>query len=265
MYRTITQLEKRQHPWVIAHRGYRAKYPENTLAAFDAAIQVGADMIELDVCLSEDRIPVVIHDETLDRTTDGNGIVQEKSLEELKQLDAGSWFSPQFKGEKIPTLEEVLLQVQGKISVNIEIKPEGFEEKQKPDSIEIQVCQLVRDYEMEDEVLISSFNHAFFPRMEKWLKTQTMKNALRFAPLQEDHLEMEELLQICHRYHAFAFHPDESLVTREMIEKMSASEFPVLTYTVNEKKRMKELMDWGISGIFTDEPELMIQSIQEIS
>ena len=95
----IIRMEQKKRPWVVAHRGYRGLYPENTLAAFEAAIAVGADMVELDVCLTRDRVPVVIHDKTLYRTTDGKGLVSEHSLSELKELDAGSWFSSEFKGE----------------------------------------------------------------------------------------------------------------------------------------------------------------------
>ena len=104
----INKLENIKRPWVVAHRGYSARYPENTASAFDAAISAGADMIELDVCITKDRVPVVIHDQTLERTTDGAGMVSEFNLSELKKLDAGSWFSPEFKGESIPTLEEIL-------------------------------------------------------------------------------------------------------------------------------------------------------------
>ena len=107
----INTLEKLKRPWVVAHRGYSAQYPENTVSAFEAAIDAGADMIELDVCLTKDRVPVVIHDKTLERTTDGNGLVSELTLSKLKKLDAGSWFSPEFKGLTIPTLEEILLQI----------------------------------------------------------------------------------------------------------------------------------------------------------
>ncbi len=109
----IKTLENKNRPWVIAHRGYRAAFPENTISAFMAAIEVKADMIELDVCLTRDRVPVVIHDMTLDRTTNGTGLVSEYKLSELKEFDAGSWFSSKYKGESIPTLEETLDQIRG--------------------------------------------------------------------------------------------------------------------------------------------------------
>jgi len=97
-----------QKPAIIAHRGCKRFYPENTIASFEAAINARAHMIELDVTFSKDRELIVIHDDTLDRTTNGSGFVQERELAVIKALDAGSWFDPSFKGEKVPTLEEVI-------------------------------------------------------------------------------------------------------------------------------------------------------------
>ena len=130
--------------WIIGHRGYPAKYPENTLAAFEAAIEAGAVMIELDVMLSRDRKVVVIHDATLDRTTNGKGSVADLTLAELKQLDAGSWFDAQFVGQQIPELSEVLDLVNGRAYVNIEIKSNAYEAHHPPDAIEKQVVDWLR-------------------------------------------------------------------------------------------------------------------------
>jgi glycerophosphoryl diester phosphodiesterase len=100
MQKSLSELKTAKRPLVIAHRGYRTKYPENTLVAFQAAIDVGADMIELDVLLTKDRKMVVIHDESLGRTTNGRGMVSDCTLSQLKALDAGSWFDPCFKEER---------------------------------------------------------------------------------------------------------------------------------------------------------------------
>ena len=106
-----SRLSTLKRPVLIAHRGYNTRYPENTLAAFEAALKSGAEMIELDITLSRDRNMVVIHDDTLDRTSNGEGAVSDCSLRELKELDAGSWFDIKFAGEKIPTLLQVLEHV----------------------------------------------------------------------------------------------------------------------------------------------------------
>jgi len=140
----------------FAHRGWSGKAPENTMAAVQLALeQPIVKGIEIDVRLSKDGIPVVIHDGKLGRTCNGKGLVSDYTFRELAQLDAGSWFSPQFAGEKIPSLEEVLLAIRGKKLLNIEIKtswdfcPE----------IEKKVVEMVKKFDMEDQVYITSFNH----------------------------------------------------------------------------------------------------------
>ena len=145
-------------PWIIAHRGFKKKYPENTLIAFQAAMDAGVPMIELDVTLSRDRKLVVIHDETLERTTNGHGSVHDHTLEELKQLDAGSWFHSDFADERLPELGEVLDLVDGRVITNIEIKSNAYEPHHPADAIEKQVVDLVKQKKALDEVLISSFN-----------------------------------------------------------------------------------------------------------
>ena len=110
-------MKPQDQPLVIAHRGFSGVAPENTLAAFRKAIDVGADMFELDVLLSQDEHVVVIHDDTLERTTNGTGKVIDHTLAELQALDAGSWFSPEFAGEPIPTLEDALRLAKGEILV----------------------------------------------------------------------------------------------------------------------------------------------------
>lgn len=109
----------------IAHRGSSADRPENTLAAYKRAIEAGATAIEVDVRTSKDGVLVVMHDESLERTTDGEGAVGEKTLEELKQLDAGGWFGKEYEGERIPTLEEVLKAADGKVDVLLDLKETG--------------------------------------------------------------------------------------------------------------------------------------------
>ena len=138
---------------VIAHRGFSGAAPENTLAAFEKAIEVGADMFELDVLLSRDGRVVVIHDDTLDRTTDGEGKVAAFTLAELKKLDAGSWFSAEFAGERIPTLEEALRLAKGCILVNVEIKTEAVGR-----GVVAKALEVIDELDMKDNVVISSFD-----------------------------------------------------------------------------------------------------------
>ena len=248
------KIEHKNRPWIVAHRGYRAKFPENTISSFEAAIEAEADMIELDVCMTSDRIPVVIHDSTLERTTDGKGKVSEKTYSELQKLDAGSWFSPEFKGEYIPTLEELLLRIRGRITVNIEIKPECFEKSSPFDAIEVQVCKLLEKLNMVNSVLISSFEHSFFSRIQLWYKRFGKSIPPRIAPLKGNYLLDELVLELCKRHNAFSYHPHESFVTKNLINKMKAGGFRILPYTVNDEERMEHFINMGVSGIISDEP-----------
>ncbi len=252
----ITELEKIKRPWVVAHRGYSGRYPENTVSAFEAAIVAGADMIELDVCMTKDRVPIVIHDKTLERTTDGHGLVSEFTLSKLKKLDAGSWFSPEFEGESIPTLEEILMQIRGRISVNIEIKPESFESNDPDDAIEKQICIMVEKFGMIESVIISSFEHSFFQRIKLWQRKNNNNTSIRIAPLQEKSPSQENVLKLCKSTEAYSFHLDERFLTTSTVEFLNANHLRTIAYTINNEKRIEHLIKWGVNGIITDEPEL---------
>ncbi|NHN34103.1 glycerophosphodiester phosphodiesterase [Paenibacillus agricola] len=141
---------------IVAHRGWSGKAPENTLAAIELALAESAiDMIEFDVHLSKDGVPVVIHDHTLERTTNGKGRVNQHTFDELRQLDAGSWFAPEFKGETIPSLEEVLKLAKGRCKLAVELKTKA----NNYEGIEQKVIQKVHQYGMGDQVVLSSFDH----------------------------------------------------------------------------------------------------------
>ena len=152
-------------PLLIGHRGYPALYPENTLASFEGAMQAGCDMIELDVTLTRDRKLVVIHDDTLDRTTTGKGPVRGHALAEIKALDAGSWFDARFAAERVPELSEVIRLTAGRCMLNIEIKESAFEADYPVDAIEHQVVKLVKTSGALDRVIISSFDKRILERI----------------------------------------------------------------------------------------------------
>src|SRR3954452_5296438 len=147
---------------VNAHRGAMGYAPENTFAAFELAVAQGADMIEMDVHLTADNQCVVIHDETLERTTDGHGLVGEMTLAELQRFDAGSWFGSEFAGQHIPSLDEVLAWGHGRAIMNIEIKadPVPYE------GIEARVVDLIRRHGMQDDVILISFDHRAIKRVK---------------------------------------------------------------------------------------------------
>ena len=143
---------KTHRPWAIAHRGASLEAPENTLAAFRRAMELGADLIELDVHQTSDGHVVVIHDETVDRTTDGSGAVRAMTLRELRRLDAGSWMGPHFAGERVPTLLEVLELTRGQIGLAIEIKAGS----RRYPGIEAAVVHLLQTTGRLDDVILIS-------------------------------------------------------------------------------------------------------------
>lgn len=151
---------------IIAHRGASAYYPENTLPSFEAAIEMGADMVELDVQLTSDKEVVVFHDEKISRCTDGRGKIADYTLAELKKLDAGSWFDKEFKNTTIPTLAEVLAFCKGKIAVNIEIKTEAVSEMIFG-GIEEKCLKIVEQSGMNGHIVFSSFDPRAIMRLKQ--------------------------------------------------------------------------------------------------
>ncbi len=234
---------------IISHRGYKAKYPENTLSAFSAVKNTGAHMIELDVTLSRDRKLAVIHDETIDRTTNGSGPVNQHTLSELKAFDAGTWFGPEFKDEKIPTLAQVLESVKGFLKVNIEIKPEAYEYRKPIDAVEIQVLDLLKKMKMTSDVIISSFDWRILENI------RNMDSNVAIALLSESHADIL-LTAWCRWLGAFSWHPDYRVLSKDQVDRIHGINVKVFPYTVNTKKEIKTLLDMGVDGIITDDPTL---------
>lgn len=236
---------------VIAHRGASYYAPENTMAAFSLAYEMGADMIELDVLLSSDQIPVVLHDPHLKRTTNGEGKVENFSLEDLKKLDAGSWFSSEFKNEKIPSLKEVIQWASDKIALNIEIKPETVTED-AVDGIEAKTIQLVKKFGMEQHVVFSSFDYRVVDRIKN------IDPKLITALLYNKKISQRRSpVYLAKKYKADSINLKWSEVYPKRIEQLRESKLPVWVYTVNEPVLMRRLMNQGVSGIFSDRPDLL--------
>ncbi|MBI9083208.1 MAG: hypothetical protein JEZ11_06380 [Desulfobacterales bacterium] len=238
----------RSHPLIIAHRGVSARFPENTLAAFAAALDAGAEMVELDVTLTRDRHLVVIHDDTLDRTTDGRGEVAALTLSELGQLDAGFWFDPAFSGERIPTLDEVLALARGRAQVNIEIKVSAFEPEAPTDAVERQAVVAARRYAMVDAVVISSFEPRILRRLAALAGAVPRLAVLTETPFAQSDLDL------CRELNAWSLNPGWSFVTQAMVTAAHRDGIRVLPYTVNDLDLAKALLNMGVDGFFTDDP-----------
>jgi glycerophosphoryl diester phosphodiesterase len=234
-------------PTIFAHRGASAHAPENTLAAFELALQQGADAIELDVKLCADNEVIVLHDQTVDRTTDGTGDVRQLSLAELKTLDAGSHFDFAFRGESIPTLAEVFEIVGKRTFINIELTNYAS----MLDALPVKVARLVERYKVQGRVMFSSFNplaliqaHRLLPDIPYGLLAQPGKSGA---------LARSWLGRLT-GYHAL--HPEFSDVTRSLVEGCHRRSKRVHVYTVNQEAEMRRLFGLNVDGIFTDDPVL---------
>lgn len=150
-------------PLVAAHRGASRLAPENTLCAFRKALALGARAIELDVQLTSDGEVIVLHDRRLERTTNGTGLAVETSFARIRELDAGSWFDPEFADERVPRLEEVLDAVRGLAFVNIELKPGSLDDL----GLEARVAAIVRNHGMDNDALVMSFDHVAVMRAKR--------------------------------------------------------------------------------------------------
>lgn len=236
---------------VIAHRGASYYAPENTMAAFKMAWQMKADMIELDVQLSKDGIPVVFHDAKLNKHSNGKGLVSSFLYDELQQLDAGKWFSIGFMGEKIPSLKEVLNWASGKIMVNIEIKTEAVSDLPEG-GVEEKVIQLVQETGMQEHVIISSFDYRAIERIKKM--APDVLTGLLYHKKSSGKRSAVELLN---DYGADFFHCGKSEMKKSWRSQLEESQKEFLIYTVNRKKAMQKWMDKGAFGIFSDKPDML--------
>ena len=242
---------------VIAHRGYSGIAPENTISAFKKAIEAGADMIELDIFLSKDGEIVVFHDKNLKRTTKTKGKVKDLLLWELKELDAGSWFKPEFTGERIPTLEEVLILTKGKIMVNIEIKADAINSYKKKGGIEEKLVKLIEKYDISSEVIISSYNLLALKRIKELNPNISTALLYRFRI-------KKLLLKIAGENLIDAFHPGKRFLNKKTLLTTKKDDFKINVYTINQKREMKKFIKIGVDGIITNYPDRLFELLREM-
>ena len=247
---TTPDLTQYPRPLIIGHRGYPARFPENTLASFEGAMQAGCHMIELDVTLTRDRKIVVIHDDTLDRTTNGKGTVREHTLEEIKRLDAGSWFDPGFAAERVPELFEVMKLTAGRCMLNIEIKESAFEVDYPADAIEHQVVKLVKTSGAMDRVIISSFGTRILQRIA------AMEEPPAIACI-SDHRADPRVLEMLLAMNAFSWHPRFKVLTRDQVDLLHAAGLKVFPWTINTRKEARKLLDMGVDGIICNDLQVL--------
>lgn len=243
---------------VIAHRGGAKLAPENTLAAFRQALSLGVDMIEIDVVLSKDSAIIVIHDDRIDRTTNGKGIVKEMMLEELKKYDAGSWFDDKFKGESIPTLEEVFATINGRAILLIEIK--GGDEKYP--GLERKIVQTIHKYQANHWVIVQSFNEKSVLRvkeMDSSIPTYYLLGG-NFAAFYSN-LKTSDASSL--PYDGIAVR--HSLIDSSQVASIKKVGYDLFVWTVNETEDMQRLMTLDLDGIITDSPDRLQELINKLS
>lgn len=243
----------RLRPLAVAHRGDSAHAPENTLAAFRAALAAGADMVEFDVGLSADLRPVILHDATLDRTTDGRGPLAARRLAELKALDAGAWFAPEFAGERIPFLDEALDLLAGRAKINIEVKPEVLEQA-PPDRVAALVLGPVRARGLLGEVVFSSFAPAVLDALRA-AEPRARLGVLADRPQSPD-VAAARVLELG----AFSYNPDEAHLTPELVAAVHDAGALVLPWAragCNNEGAMRRALALGSDGFFADDPGLL--------
>jgi glycerophosphoryl diester phosphodiesterase len=233
-------------PPVIAHRGASAYAPENTMAAFHKAAQLNIKWVEFDVMLSRDEVPVIIHDETLERTTNGKGRVSDHTYAYLRTLDAGRWFHSAFSSERIPALMTVIPFLQeAKMCANIEIKAEpGQEEK-----LVQRVMQEMQPYLANNNksFLFSSFSIEALHYLRKY--SADCQIGLLLDEWRSDWKE------ICHSLNCAAIGINEEILTKDSAHEIKAMGKALLCYTVNNPARAKELYGWGVDAVFSDVPD----------
>ena len=237
-------------PIILGHRGASAYAPENTLAAFRLALEQGADGVELDVTLSADDAPVVIHDDTLDRTTDGRGPVRAHSLAELKRLDAGRWFGLKFAGERLPTLGEAFAALGRGPLINVELKRDPSGAGRLPE----RVVTLIREHHLEQRVLISSFHYANLRRVRALAPELPL--GLLYDPT-----EPAGILRAVFApgVQAEAHHPYFGLVGRLTMRWYRARGVRVNAWTVNSEGDLRRMLSAGVDGIITNHPDAAVR------
>ncbi len=226
--------------------------PMNTMSAFELAVTQGAAGIELDVQLSRDGQAVVIHDFSIDATTNGEGMVADYTLAELKSLDAGGWFSNSYCNERIPTLDEVFQAFGKKILINVELKTVSEEDN----GLEEAVAACIERHQVADRVIISSFNPSALGRFSA-LRPDIMLGFLYVPGIPDD----SEALGTRVPHHAR--HPWHEMIDADYMSRARDKGYYVNAWTVNDPQRAQELKRLAVNAIITDMPDVIIAALEE--
>lgn len=230
-------------PLIGAHRGASGYAPENTLAAFDLAVEQGAELIECDVHATADGQLIVHHDFNLARTTGHVAEIGQRTLEEVQRLDAGSWRGTQWAGERIPTLAQVLDRYAAQVFINVEIK---VDDRPYP-RIEAEVARAIRDRSLQERVIVSSFDRATIERLRSIDPTLLCGFLSEDAP--DDALEAAQDLGVT------AIHLEASLITGPRLRQAHARGLGLLAWTVDDPVEMVRLVELGVDVVVSNYPD----------
>ncbi len=234
---------------LIGHRGAAAHAPENTLASFHKAIDMGATMLELDIHLTKDQEIVVIHDHDISRTTSGSGLVSNMTLREIRAYDAGSWMHADFEGEKVPILQEVMELIRKGIYLNMEIKAGeeihvGLVDK---------LIELIDEYSATDMIVISSFHREYLREIKE--KAPAIEVALLYSG------DVPSVLDEAVKEGWEGLHPHFPLIDEKLMEGARQRGLAVRAWTVNRPDDMRRLLDLGVDGICSDVPDMLNKAV----
>ncbi|RDY25445.1 glycerophosphodiester phosphodiesterase [Romboutsia weinsteinii] len=241
---------------IFAHRGASSDYPENTILAFKKALTLPINGIELDVHKSKDGELVVIHDEDIQRTFKGRGMVEDYSLLELQSFNCRKFEFVNNELCKVPTLEDVLILIKDKnITLNIEAKTDQIHY-----DLENDVLELVEKYNMKNNVLISSFNHKCL-NIFKSIDSSYKYGALYEA--EKDFASENNVVEHAKKLGVYSINISKELVTKEMVDLAHSNNLKVYVYTVNAPIIMRKMIEFDVDAVFTDYPELMLEVLSE--
>lgn len=240
-------------PKVIGHRGAKAYAPENTLASIETAAELGVEWVELDVKLTKDGVPIIFHDEELDRTTSGTGLVAETNYEDLRDLDAGSWFGDSFSRVRIPTLEEAVdILLKHNLGLNLEIKPCPGREKE---TAEVALDHLSQYWDERDNLLISSFQHVSLEAAMDLAPDWARGLLIGGDEMPENWKDLADYLDVK------TINLGSRLVTRQVADEIMDLELPLLVYTVNDPVQARQLQKLGVDSFFSDNPDIILENL----
>lgn len=232
---------------IYAHRGFSGKYPENTMLAFEKAVEVGCDGIELDIQITNDNVVVIFHDESINRTTDGKGFIRDYTYNELEKYNAAFLYGKKYGFEPIPTLDNYCKWVKDKnIITNIEIKSGVY----YYENLEKEAVSIVKKYEIENQIIFSSFNHMSL------IKVKDIDSSLKCAALVK--LPFGNVGFFCNQSGFEFYHPSFDILTDEVAEECKKAGISINVWVIDNLKQLEQLEKWSCSGVITNYPDIFI-------